>query len=100
MLTTYLVGGYVYRSEFWHGTCLVDRMVRQGRLSPAARDMQPEDVWEQLAEAEALTDVECRDIDLFPIPVLTASGDLLGEPCAACGVILDDADESPAPFSS
>jgi hypothetical protein len=48
------VKGYSYAAEIWCPPCLIERLIREGRASPAARDMMPEDVLDQVAEASGI----------------------------------------------
>jgi hypothetical protein len=65
--------------------CLIETMVRAGELSPAARDMEPEDALDQHANALAIdrTDESSYDSDEFP-KVVFYSPNLEGDTCGYC----------------
>ena len=69
------VKGYSYAAEIWCPPCLIGRLIREGRASPAARDMMPEDVLDQVAEASGIDRTqEWRfDSDDFPKVITSAS---------------------------
>lgn len=60
--------GYTYQAENLSGPELIETMIHQGELSPAARDMNVEDVLNQHAGANAINrdDEYSFDSDNFP----------------------------------
>lgn len=67
-MKSYDVVAYTYQSSLVHGRCLVDEMVRERVLSPAAYEMDPETVLDQHAAANGIdrTDEHTFDSDDFP----------------------------------
>lgn len=92
--------GYRYASRWpgeeahFHPRCLVDEMVDRRELSPAARDMEPEDVLNQHGGANgyvreqgevysAPDDADMFDVQEFPLSVWP-SNDLETQSCGRC----------------
>ena len=60
---------YAYKAELYTPLGVVHELMKERRLSPAALNMDPDEVLEQLAEAEALDEIERSDSATFPQPV-------------------------------
>jgi hypothetical protein len=62
------IAGYTYNCENFTPRALIDAMVSAGELSPAARDMRPEDVLDQHAGALGIDryDENTYDSSEFP----------------------------------
>jgi hypothetical protein len=59
---------YIFTAGEWHGVCLVEEMIEEGELAPAARDMQVEFALWQGASANAIDmdDEASYDSDQWP----------------------------------
>lgn len=53
-LKSYQVVGYIYDAALHHPDCVIELLIRKGMASPAARDMDPERVLDQVAAANAI----------------------------------------------
>ena len=74
--------GYSYKASTFCPTHLIELMVQNGKLSPAARDMLEEDALDQLAEAEAVDREDEHSFDSDDFPKVILSVDLEdGESC-------------------
>lgn len=70
----------------YHWACAVEELIAEGKLSPAARDMDADTVRHQYVEANALTVTEADDPAEFPQPTIatyTPAGAEMG-PCSRC----------------
>ena len=81
--------GYTFRAENYCPDCLIERMVDQGHLSPAAREMAAEVALDQHAEANAIDrdDEWSFDTDDFPKVIFRSHPDEV-EGCGGCGTEL------------
>ncbi len=69
------VKGYAYAAEIACPPCLIDRLIREGKASPSAREMSPEDALDQVAEASGIdrTRQWLFDSDDFPKVIASPS---------------------------
>lgn len=72
--------GYTYRAENYTPAGLIERMVRDGNLSPAARDMSAEDVLDQHAGACAIDRYEEHTFDSNEFPKVIFVYHMAAEP--------------------
>jgi hypothetical protein len=81
---------WTYAVERWHGECLVENMILAGELSPAARDMDPADAFEQHANANAYEDLyeDCERYDSNFTPQPIFGSDELNDICGKCHTAL------------
>jgi hypothetical protein len=79
------ITGYQYKADFYCPSDLINLLIAQGKASPAARDMEPEDVLDQIAGAEAVDreDEYSFDTDEFPKRVYSLEDDDCY--CGVCG---------------
>lgn len=80
------VVGYTYRADMFDPACMVEVLIREGRLSPGARGMSAEEALDQLAEVESVDrrDESTFDSDEFPkvaLGVFRHEGDVCGACC-------------------
>lgn len=79
---------YTYRADHWHPECVVAALWLEGRASPAAFDMDPEDVLRQVAGAEGIDygNEHSYDSGDFPKPVFADTGlsELHDDVCGGC----------------
>ena len=66
------IAGYTYRADAYKPTDLVELLISEGRLSPGARGMDPDQALDQLAGVEGVDreDEYSFDSDQFPKVVL------------------------------
>lgn len=85
MVRADVVSAYLFAGDLWHGRCLVDGMVAAGDLSPAARDMDVEEVLDQHAGALGLDrgDEQTFDSETFPKVVFECQVEST-DTCGAC----------------
>lgn len=76
--------GYTFEADLICPGCLVENLIEQGRLAPAARDLGLEQALEQMASAEALSTIERMDSDTFPQAVGAYSGLTEEDSCGGC----------------
>ena len=81
---------YTYRAALYCPEHLIEAMIANREASPAARDMDTEEVLDQIANANAIDrqDEHSYDSDDFPKVVFAADLDF-GEVCDAGHNILD-----------
>lgn len=60
--------GYDYQSDSYHPSDLIEVLIRQGHLSPAARSMNPEDALDQLADSMGIDRNDERSFDSGEFP--------------------------------
>lgn len=78
--------GYIYRADIWCPVCVVEQLIAEGDLAPAARDMGAEPALHQLAEVNGLLDEygeldeTTYDSDEFPKVIFDHD-----ETCTTCG---------------
>lgn len=77
------VVGYTYNAALWHPHCIIEGWIQAGELSPAARDMDPGEVFWQYAEANGLDELDRGDSEQLPQPVF-ADQDTTEDSCDAC----------------
>lgn len=78
---------YTYRAETLHPDCLTDALVATGLAAPAARDMDPEEVLDQIAGANAIDREDERGFDSGDFPKVVLEVQIQGpeELCDSCG---------------
>lgn len=59
------MAGYIYKGKSYSPGEVIEELIREGEASPAARDMDVEDVLDQIAGANAI-DRETVGSDEFP----------------------------------
>ena len=69
------VKGYTYAAEISCPSCLIERLIREGKASSSAWDMSPEDALDQVAEASGMdrTQQWLFDSDDFPKVIASPS---------------------------
>lgn len=60
--------GYTYKADNYTPAGVIERMVRDGEASPAARDMNTEDALDQIASANAIDREDERSFDSDDFP--------------------------------
>jgi hypothetical protein len=72
---TATVKGYTYAAEISCPPCLIERLIREGKASPSARDINPEDALDRVAEASGIdrTRQWLFDSDDFPKVITSPS---------------------------
>lgn len=80
--------GYTYESDLLCPTCTIDRLIEQGKASPAAREMGEDAVIEQIQEADAASTMERLDSDRYPQSLSAYSGLTEDDTCGGCGEVL------------
>lgn len=68
---------YVYQADIFHPACVVDVMVNERELSPAARDMSVEDALWQHAEANGFDPMNESTFDSSEHPKAVFAGDVV-----------------------
>lgn len=81
------VVGFAFNADTFHAGCLINGWIAAHELSPAARAMDPAEVFEQYAEASALADWERMDSATFPQPIF--AGEAAVHTCGGCGGLMD-----------
>ena len=82
---------YSYQSETLHPACVIERMIANREASPAARDMDTEEVLDQIAGANAIDRQDEMSFDSGDFPkVVFADGITDGETCDRCGMLILD----------
>ena len=77
---------YTYRAEILCPSCTIEAMIHQGDAAPAAADMRPEDVLDQVAGANAFDRYDETTFDSGDFPkVVFASSLEYDEACECCG---------------
>jgi hypothetical protein len=72
--------GYTFQAEQYTPAGLIERMVTIGELSPAARDMRPEEVLDQHAGACAIDRDDEHSFDSWDFPKVVFSTMTEGNP--------------------
>lgn len=81
--------GYTFDADNYHGRCLVEMLVHEGHLSPAAVDMDPEAVFDQDAAASAIDRQDESSFDSGDFPKVIFSSQVEDdEHCGRCGGLL------------
>lgn len=78
------VVGYVYAADIYCPACIV-RALPTAELSPAAYDMQAEDVLEQVAAAMGVDRADETTYDSDDFPKVVFASDAHGDVCGSCG---------------
>lgn len=83
---------YLYESALYCGPCIVERLIRQGKASPAGRDMRPALVLEQIVAANGfLSESDYDSGDLPKGPFSNGGGEAdCPQHCDDCGEFLEN----------
>jgi hypothetical protein len=84
-----IIVGYDYRASRYCPTHLIEQLVADGDASPAAIDMNEEEVLDQIAGANGIDRRDERSFDSGDFPKVVLSVNTEGEDaCETCGEVL------------
>ena len=66
--------GYTYRADNYRPADLIEEMIKNREASPGARDMNVEDVLDQIAKANAIDRYDESTYDSFDFPKVIFQG--------------------------
>jgi hypothetical protein len=79
------VVGYTFEADIYHPACLISYMVATRHLSPAAREMQPEQALDQHAAASAIDREDEYTFDSDDFPKVVFVSQVEDDTCGRCG---------------
>lgn len=79
------IEAYTYQAETLCPECVIEVMIAKGEASPAARDMDTEEVLGQIAEANGIDRMDERSYDSGDFPKVVFHSDIEDESCMRCG---------------
>ena len=79
------IAGYTYRADIYCPACLVEAMIHERSMAPAARGMGIEEALDQCAQAVALDRYDERSFDSGDFPKVVFVSMLEGDVCGSCG---------------
>lgn len=79
------IAGYIYCADIYCPACIVEEMIRRREASPGARDMDVEEVLDQIASANAIDRYDESSYDSGEFPKVVFALECEKTWCGRCG---------------